>query len=941
MGGDVEEDAVQVAVRMRVFNGREKAANATRIVRMENLDKGSKTYVQDPDTGEERDFKYDYSFQSHSTTEQGIGQWADQDTVMQTLGIPVLNAALEGRNVSLFAYGQTGAGKSFSMLGKVGVPELEGIIPRSCREIFRRQKEETDPLVKVDIDIQVVEVYCEQVNDLLSDRKVWPAQGHKPRLTPKDGYVVDTIKKPCFKYEDIWECMEFADKNRSVGSHALNPESSRAHTIYQINYCRCQKNEQGKVMQTITAKLNLIDLAGSERTDSAGTTGQMLKEGNAINLSLTALGGCIKALSEGKRPNFRDSKLTLLLQASMTSGKVIMIAALSPASICYAESLSTLKFADRIKQVKIKSSKNVSEDPVAEIKKAMEEMRAAMQQEIDTLKASLGGDVVIGNLGAGAEVEELQRMLEEQTAAEAKMKEDLEAKIKALQESEEDRKGRAADIDSQWANALGGVSMVKREDEDRPYFVNLHEDERIAETLIYAFDAGQTLMGKANKDEPPKIELGGLGILKGHCTVHVEEDKVYIEPHNNSKTMVNGKKISSKTRIVHQNRIWLGNNYAFRFCHPKYEIYGEGQEEDPDYFQAEAEVTEAAAGGVGGGGAQEEWMSNQLKHRLAEAEKKVEQANLIATDLEKDISFAPKIFENRTTHDTEVAVHVQMGTQSLVWTWGKFCLRIVEMVNVWSEWQKCEARGETMRDLEPAEDPFVDIESQLIGETDVWLNALANMVEFAADTSILSVFGQVQGKMHVEINPCDRNGNTGPWDDEEDDLDPFVDDPNDLLGKDIEFEVKISNVTLDQKLLGVNGVPKFDHCFVRYKFDPDDDDEKSWSKTKELSTGFSLPFDYSNKHKVRVTKDILQHITKGRITLGLWGSLSTKVFDASTPQTSSHMSSRLEEKKKQLDQLEAKVQELQKRLTNKNTLIAERNKELLELEKQIAAKKNG
>ena len=80
----------------------------------------------------------------------------------------------------------------------------------------------------------------------------------------------------------------------------------------------------------------------------------------------------------------------------------------------------------------------------------------------------------------------------------------------------------------------------------------------------------------------------------------------------------------------------------------------------------------------------------------------------------------------------------------------------------------------------------------------------------------------------------------GPWDDEEDDLDPFVDDPNDLLGKDIEFEVKISNVTLDQKLLGVNGVPKFDHCFVRYKFDPDDDDEKSWSKTKELSTGMDI-----------------------------------------------------------------------------------------------------
>ena len=654
---------------MRVFNGREKGANARRIVRMENLEKGSKTYVADPDTGEERDFKYDYSFQSHSTTEPGIGEWADQDLVMRQLGVPVLNAALEGRNVSLFAYGQTGAGKSFSMLGKVGVPELEGIIPRSCKEIFQRQANETDPLVTVTIDIQVVEVYCEMVNDLLADRKVWPANGHKPRLTPKQGYVVDTITKPCFNYDDIRAAMEFADKNRSVGSHALNPESSRAHTIYQINYQRVLKNETGKVAQTIQAKLNLIDLAGSERTDSAGTTGQMLKEGNAINLSLTALGGCIKALSEGKKPNFRDSKLTLLLQASMTSGKVIMIAALSPASICYPETLSTLKFADRIKQVKIKASKNVSEDPVAEMKKAMEAMRTAMQTEIDQLKASLGGDVDLSALGGGgAEVEELQKMLEEQTAAEARMQEDLAEKIKRLEETAGDRQARASEINTQWSGALGGVSLTRKEDEHRPYFINLHEDERISETLVYAFDPGATTVGKANKEDPPKIELAGLGIIKGHCTVHVDGSEIFIEAHNNSKTMVNGRKITAKTKLVHQTRVWLGNNYAFRFCHPNYERYGEGLEEDPDFMLAIDECAESTQStmGTGGGADSDDHASAALRHKLAEAERKVEQANIIATDLEKDVTFAPKIFENRQTRTTDVTVHVQLGTQSLV-----------------------------------------------------------------------------------------------------------------------------------------------------------------------------------------------------------------------------------------------------------------------------------
>eukprot|EP00755_Sulcionema_specki_P038728 Sspe_Gene.111440::Locus_93516_Transcript_1_1_Confidence_1.000_Length_1153::g.111440::m.111440/K10392/KIF1; kinesin family member 1 len=363
--GDEGGESVQVAVRMRLFNGREKTAGATRIVRMTREEVGSKTYITNPDTGEERHFQFDYSFQSHSETEQGIGPYATQDTVFNDLGKPVLYTALEGRNVCLFAYGQTGAGKSFSMLGKSEPKEMQGIIPRSCTEIFRlRDTERDDPLVKYNVSIQVVEVYCEMINDLLANRKDWPPNGHKAKLT-KDGYVVDTVTRPCNNYEDIEGAFTFADKNRSVGSHALNPESSRAHTIYTINYQRQKKTSaEATQAEVITAKINLVDLAGSERSESAGTSGLMLKEGNAINLSLTALGSTIKALSEGKRPNFRDSKLTLLLQGSMTNGKVIMIAAVSPASICYDESMSTLRFAERIKMVKIKAKKNVTQDPV-------------------------------------------------------------------------------------------------------------------------------------------------------------------------------------------------------------------------------------------------------------------------------------------------------------------------------------------------------------------------------------------------------------------------------------------------------------------------------------------------------------------------------------------------------------------------------------------------
>ena len=268
------DDSVKVAVRMRLFNGREKTAGANRIVRMANEQVGSKTYITNPDTGDEKSFAFDYSFQSHSMTEENIGPWADQDTVFTELGKPVLYCALEGRNVCLFAYGQTGAGKSFSMLGKAEPAELQGIIPRSCHEIFRlRDLERDDPCVSYDIEMQVVEIYCEMINDLLDERKNWPANGHKPRLT-KDGYVVDTVCNPCFCYADIEKSFSFADKNRSVGSHALNPESSRAHTIYTICYKRQKKTSpEAKQAETITSRINLVDLAGSERSESAGTTG--------------------------------------------------------------------------------------------------------------------------------------------------------------------------------------------------------------------------------------------------------------------------------------------------------------------------------------------------------------------------------------------------------------------------------------------------------------------------------------------------------------------------------------------------------------------------------------------------------------------------------------------------------------------------------------------
>eukprot|EP00667_Euglena_gracilis_P001959 EG_transcript_1959 len=947
-----DAEAVQVAVRMRCFNTREMRENAKRIIRMEQHEKGSNTYIIDDtgakriirmeqhekgsntyiiddtgakriirmeqhekgsntyiidDTGAERKFNYDYSFQSFSQTERGIGEWADQNTVFETVGRPVMDSALEGKNVCLFAYGQTGAGKSYSMLGKQDDP---GIIPRTCNAIFNIIDNNTDSRLAYKVDIQVVEIYCEMINDLLSDRKKWPQHGHKPRLTGTDGYVVDTVRKPCFNYADIEAAFRFADQNRSVGSHALNPESSRAHTIYTINYQRQKKADSGKVMETITARLNLVDLAGSERTDLAGTSGDMLKEGNAINLSLSALGNCIKALSEQQRPNFRNSKLTLLLQASMTNGKVVMIAALSPASICYDESMSTLRFADRIKQVKIKASKNVTTDPVAEIKKAMEEERLRLQAEIDTLRSQVTGD------GGSSEtaMEQLQDALQEQQEAAQKMKEEYERKLREIEESTEERVERLAEINTMQGRALYGVAR-NTEDVKGPHLRNLHEDPRLAETLLYPFKEGTTVIGKADKDHPPDLEFNGMGMSKNHATVVFESGKVTLQSGPMSRTFVNGKALAGVLELKHNMRVWLGNNYAFRFCFPGKESEGEGFDPPPDYAFAEEEIAENASDGLDLGASQRT-VSSQIGQKLSDALKKVEQANIIAADLGQSVEFEAKIFKNRTTEENDIAVRVRASGIELFWPWEKFNARLVMMSNEWAAWQQCELSGERYVLPEGSLNPFVDKEYQLIGECDVWLRSLANMIEHHADPTILALTGRVEGRLHVSIVPCDTNGKEGPWDDNEE-SDPFVDDPNDLLDEEVRFRVKIHDAVFDA---GDRAYCRYQNTFVRYRVNPKDSSSEWVTTEKNMECTFNPRYGFKRLHVTKVTADVLRLLLKGRITFQLWGKVATEPTDDGVPRTGKRgelakLNADIAEKRRIIADLDTKIQECKERLT--------------------------
>ena len=303
-------------------------------------------------------------------------------------------------------YGQTGTGKTFTMEGANDPPELKGIIPRAFSQIFEqiaaRGGQSTEFLVRA----SYLEIYNEEIRDLLS-------KNTQNKLDIKDSadsgvYVRDLTSYVVKSTRECDKLRDFGAKNRHVGATAMNQDSSRSHSIYTITVESCETREDGTTGIRM-GKLNLVDLAGSERQSKTQASGDRLKEATKINLSLSALGNCISSLVDGKSTHipYRDSKLTRLLQDSLGGNtKTVMVANLGPADWNFDETMSTLRYANRAKNIKNKPK--INEDP-------KDAMLREFQEEIARLKAALA------NAGDGA-IEEYvdengtvqQRLVQEQ-----------------------------------------------------------------------------------------------------------------------------------------------------------------------------------------------------------------------------------------------------------------------------------------------------------------------------------------------------------------------------------------------------------------------------------------------------------------------------------------------------------------------------------------------
>lgn len=294
---------------------------------------------------------------------------------------PLVDSVLQGFNGTIFAYGQTGTGKTYTMEGVRHDPERRGVIPNSFEHIFTHisRSQNQQYLVRA----AYLEIYQEEIRDLLSDDQ---SRRLELRERPDTGvYVPDLLSIVPRNVQEIENVMNVGNRNRSVGATNMNEHSSRSHAIFLITV-ECSELGLDGENHIRVGKLNLVDLAGSERQSKTGAQGERLKEATKINLSLSALGNVISALVDGRSTHipYRDSKLTRLLQDSLGgNARTVMVANIGPASYNVEETLTTLRYANRAKNIKNKP--RINEDPKdATLRKYQEEiagLKALLQKK--------------------------------------------------------------------------------------------------------------------------------------------------------------------------------------------------------------------------------------------------------------------------------------------------------------------------------------------------------------------------------------------------------------------------------------------------------------------------------------------------------------------------------------------------------------------------------
>uniref|UniRef100_A0A4W4E763 Kinesin motor domain-containing protein n=1 Tax=Electrophorus electricus TaxID=8005 RepID=A0A4W4E763_ELEEL len=420
--------------------------------------------------GKDKAFTFDYVFDMDS----------QQDSLYCNCTEKLIESCFEGYNATIFAYGQTGSGKTYTMGTGFDVSIMDeelGIIPRAVAHLFRgieeRRRtaaEQGRPAPEFKVNAQFLELYNEEVLDLFDTTRDMEARKQKSQIKIHEDanggiYTVGVTTRTVSSEAELMQCLKLGALSRTTASTQMNVQSSRSHAIFTIHLCQVRMcapsdNQDGEIdnrlandssntdeFETLTAKFHFVDLAGSERLKRTGATGDRAKEGISINCGLLALGNVISALGDrAKRSThvpYRDSKLTRLLQDSLGgNSQTVMIACISPSDRDFMETLNTLKYANRARNIKNKLV--VNQDRASQQISALRTEIARLQMELMEYRT---GKRMVGEDG----IESINDMFHENSMLQTENN-NLRVRVKAMQETIDAQRMRLTQLLSNQAN---------------------------------------------------------------------------------------------------------------------------------------------------------------------------------------------------------------------------------------------------------------------------------------------------------------------------------------------------------------------------------------------------------------------------------------------------------------------------------------------------------
>lgn len=473
-----DPECIQVVIRCRPLSDKEKANGNEKVVRMfEREDKGEVHVGREGDEEPPKVFTFDKIFSEDT----------EQESLFEKAARPIVGNVLEGYNGTIFAYGQTGTGKTHTMEGLMTPKNLRGIMSRCFEAVYQGIEGHKD--AQFLIRASYLEIYKENIRDLLSPNPKNKLILHEK---PDSGvYVKDLSSFICKNCEEMQAVQDTGRKNKSMGETSMNARSSRSHSVFTLTLECSELGPDGKDHIRV-GKLNMVDLAGSERQSKTNATGQRLEEAIKINLSLTCLCQVISALTDSKATYvpYRDSQLTRLLQDSLGGNtKTVMVANIGPADYNIDETINTLRWASRAKSIQNKP--RINEDPKDAMLREFQEEIRKLRAQLEMIQDGKDPTATLGIVGGKPQIiEKIVKVKDEAKLKELEEKLNQEKEQIKLQAEEERRR-----IEAQ---------MNMAEDEKKQVLTRIREQEEEKEK---AKTKQQALIKKLKKMEE-KVLVG-------------------------------------------------------------------------------------------------------------------------------------------------------------------------------------------------------------------------------------------------------------------------------------------------------------------------------------------------------------------------------------------------------------------------------------------------